>query len=88
MIKALKCELQLRRGRQVLREGAVGAQGRFLPGRGGSLAPEAEGMGRVPGPWGVLSTGSAVAVEMLCAVCLTSDILFQSCLKGDWKLSL
>lgn len=66
----------------------VGAQGRRLLGRGGSLVPEGEGMGRVPGPWGVLSAGSTVAVEMLCAVWLTSDILFQSCLKGDWKLSL
>lgn len=44
--------------------------------------------GSVPGPWGVLRAGSAVAVEMLCAVQFASDILFHSCLKGDWKLSL
>lgn len=57
-------------------------------GRGGSPVLEGEGVGSVPGPWGVLRAGSAVTVEMLCAVGLTSDILFQSCLKGDWKLSL
>lgn len=39
-------------------------------------------------PWGVLQARSAEAVEMLCAVEYRSDILFPSCLKSDWRLSL